>query len=218
MERRLLVIALVLLCCSVTAQAATCTLSLPAFVGVYGGGNPSVNDPPYSRTLSIDFGQSFTRIDEVTINCSGLSSPGTNWVGGIPWQSSAGFYADLQELVEVQGPPPYGLPPPAPYQELRLLARAFSCWDSAGAFSETSSFYLQLGAWDSLLDGKIDLLVRYEENYPPPPDFADPWGYGQIDSISISIEGVTAPEPSGIVVLLAGAAGMVGALRRRAGR
>jgi hypothetical protein len=195
-----IVLCVLLLICLITttALAETYVLSLNC-LGDYGT----------PQTISVDFGQSFSSVQSVSIAWSGQITPGgvladpDGIVGPspVPGWFTAGFLVDDEFPVEEAVTPALGgMTYPGP--ESFNLTSVFNPIDNHQG-------------WDFLLDGRADLLVQVASDnivlfYPG-------WGAtGSLGSASLILDATPVPESGALFTMLSGIFGStLYAYRRR---
>ena len=180
------------------AQANTYTLALSGCSGSYAPGS--------WRDINVDFGQTFSSIQSVSIVWSGSVTPG--WFdfydvegGGYrsgPWEGS--FTAWSREA--------------SPFKHAGTGGLGAPTYPGSESFSLTTAFS-GTGSWATLLDGKTTLGLEFDPlilGNPGPGTFIPPSGF--ISGASLVLEATPIPEPAGAVGLLCGI-GWLGSLVRR---
>lgn len=172
---------MIVLCAAATASAATYEFAFSCPNVYYPATNP-VN-------VHVDFGQSFTSIQSLTVEWTGTSNPG--WYQWKPGEWEPVITEPLRsELV-------------ASLDNVAEAAQSLS--DPLSSYPKQNQLMLKSGQdWSSLLDGSADLSVVIRVINPPFNIVSYP--YARFTSTKLILEATPAsvPEPASIIALVCG--------------
>lgn len=195
--RTLIIAMLAVLLFAASAQADTFELVLPA-TGSYGASS--------SRNVSVDFGQTFTSIQSISIVWSGSVQGG--WQSGTielapgPWPGYFDAYLKNDGGSRVLNVGTGGL--------------GYTTYPVAESFGDTRAFQWYSGAphsWDFLLDGTAAMDIGFSRAVFIGGAGPGVFPTGSLSSVKLVVD-ATVPEPSCIVTLVTAILGC-GLLRRR---